>query len=134
METCSDATECDAKSTPFMQGAIHTLCAARPTPKAIQEGWRVGFIYCRKQESYAGLSKSKANDLMQEVCSNSPISNLLQNLWLSLTQASTHAKCQFFAQRRQERAQEVELLQDRLEDLDCNRDANLNDKEWISVS
>ena len=73
-----------------MQGAIHTLCAARPTPKAIQEGWRVGFIYCRKQESYSGLSKSKANDLMQEVCADSPISNLLQNLWVRISHKYPH--------------------------------------------
>ena len=33
--------------------------------ESVKQGWRVGFVYCRKQESKSGMSKSTAQDLMQ---------------------------------------------------------------------
>ena len=39
---------------------------------------------------------------------------------------------EFFAQRRQERAQENELLQDRLEDAQNGVDVTFENKEWIA--
>jgi len=54
---------------PCTQGAIHTMSECPNTPKDMAHELRVGVIHCRKQESYYGMSKSKAKDLMQEVCS-----------------------------------------------------------------
>jgi hypothetical protein len=88
----------------LQEGAIHTMSECPNTPKDMAHELRVGFILCRKQESYYGMSKSKAKDLMQE----------------------------FFSQRRQERAQEVELLQDRLEDLEYSDNVVFHNKEWIT--
>ena len=53
---------------PCTQGAVHTMSECPNTPKNMAHELRVGFILCRKQESYCGMSKSKAKDLMQEVC------------------------------------------------------------------
>ena len=63
----------------LQDGAVTTMMMAPPTPKGLEQGWRLGVIYCRKQENQrSGLSRAKADLLMSE----------------------------FFEQRRHERAEE----------------------------
>jgi len=90
----------------LQEGAIHTIKMMGPTQYGLKQGWRVGFIWCHKQECISGMSKTEAKDLMQE----------------------------FFAQRRQERVQENELLQDRLEDPQLFVEKSLENKEWMGGS
>ena len=88
----------------LQEGAVHTLAPLGSTPKGLMQGWRVGVVYCRRQESSCcGMSKASADDVM----------------------------LQFFSQRRQERVQENELLQEQLEDMKFGLDASLQDKEWV---
>jgi len=92
-----------AYSGALQEGALHTMMVAPPNCAGVPEGWRIGFVFCRKQESKRGMSKDKADELMQD----------------------------FFKQRRAERAEEQELLQDKLEDLREGVD-DLRKNEYMS--
>jgi hypothetical protein len=92
-----------AYSGALQEGALHTMMVAPPNCAGVPEGWRIGFVFCRKQESKRGMSKDKADELMQD----------------------------FFKNRRVERAEEQELLQDKLDGLRDGVD-ELGKNEYMS--
>ena len=90
----------------LQEGALHTMMLSPSIPRHIPEGWKVGFIFCRKQEMKQHMSKDAENKLMTD----------------------------FFSQRRQERSEENELLQHQIEDLRVGVSRAIDNKEFISGS
>ena len=78
-----------AYSGALQEGALHTMMVAPPNCVGVPEGWRIGFLFCRRQESRRGMSKEKADQLLND----------------------------FFSSRRAERLEEQDLLQDQLDHL-----------------
>ena len=94
-----------AYSGALQEGALHTMMVAPPNCVGVPDGWRIGFLFCRRQESRRGMSKEKADQLLND----------------------------FFSSRRAERLEEQDLLQDQLDHLRHGVD-DLDKKEFMAGS
>ena len=114
----------------LQDGAVTTMMMAPPTPKGLEQGWRLGVIYCRKQENQrSGLSRAKADLLMSEFFEQRRHERAEEQVGCSLE--PTSMLCCADQQNTDVAVNAQELMQDKLHDLKCGIDPHLSSKEWV---
>ena len=114
----------------LQDGAVTTMMLGPPTPKGLEQGWRLGVIYCRKQENQrSGLSRAKADLLMSEFFEQRRHERAEEQVGCSLE--PTSMLCCADQQNTDVAVNAQELMQDKLHDLKCGIDPHLSSKEWV---